>query len=125
MMKEIEIKQTLFFKVKVSDDDYKSDCLQENENINLHPQALLDDAELVDITCVVLEEQDYIPLLSKEMTDDNFISFQDDFYNLLEKYGVSSIDCEHERFSAILDLRNEVAGFIEQELYKKELNGGR
>ena len=61
----------------------------------------------------------------KEMTDDNFISFQDDFYNLLEKYGVSSIDCEHKRFSAILDLRNEVAGFIEQELYKKELNGGR
>ena len=54
------------------------------------------------------------------MTDDNFISFQDDFYNLLQKYGVSSIDCEHKRFSAILDLRNKVAGFIEQELYEKE-----
>jgi purine-nucleoside phosphorylase len=56
----------------------------------------------------------------KEMTDDNFISFQDDFYNLLEKYGVSSIDCEHKRFSAMWDLRNKVAGFIEQELYIKD-----
>ena len=25
---------------------------------------------------------------AKEMSDEDFISFQDDFYNLLEKYGV-------------------------------------
>ena len=27
-----------------------------------------------------------------ELSDNDFINFQDDFYNLLEKYGVSSID---------------------------------
>ena len=56
------------------------------------------------------------------MTDDNFIRFQDDFYNLLEKYGVSSIDCEHEEFAEILNLRDKVAEFIEQELYKSEVS---
>ena len=61
-------------------------------------------------------------MTAKEMTDDNFIRFQDDFYNLLEKYGVSSIDCEHEEFAEILKLRDKVAEFIEQELYKKDVN---
>lgn len=61
-------------------------------------------------------------MTAKEMTDDNFIRFQDDFYNLLEKYGVSSIDCEHEEFAEILNLRDKVAEFIEQELYKSEVS---
>ena len=61
-------------------------------------------------------------MTAKEMTDDNFIRFQDDFYNLLEKYGVSSIDCEHVEFAEILNLRDKVAEFIEQELYKIEVN---
>jgi len=59
-------------------------------------------------------------MTAKEMTDNNFIKFQDDFYNLLEKYGVSSIDCEHPEFAEILNLRDKVAEFIEQELYKGE-----
>jgi len=59
-------------------------------------------------------------MTAKEMSDNNFIKFQDDFYNLLEKYGVSSIDCEHEEFAEIINLRNIIAEFIEQELYKQE-----
>ena len=31
-------------------------------------------------------------MTAKEMNDDNFINFQDDFYNLLEKYGCGKID---------------------------------
>jgi len=57
-------------------------------------------------------------MTAKEMTDTTFINFQDDFYNLLEKYGVSSIDIEHPQFKSICDLRNKVAEFIEQENYK-------
>ena len=56
----------------------------------------------------------------QEMSDNDFIQFQDDFYNLLEKYGVSSIDCEHLEFAEILNLRDKVAEFIEQELFKEE-----
>ena len=56
----------------------------------------------------------------QEMSDSDFIQFQDDFYNLLEKYGVSSIDCEHLEFAEILNLRDKVAEFIEQELFKEE-----
>ena len=56
----------------------------------------------------------------QEMSDNDFIQFQDDFYNLLEKYGVSSIDCEHKEFAEILNLRDKVAEFIEQELFKEE-----
>jgi purine-nucleoside phosphorylase len=61
-------------------------------------------------------------MTAKEMSDDNFIKFQDDFYNLLEKYGVSSIDCEHKEFAEILNLRDRIAEFIEQELYKQEVS---
>ena len=50
-----------------------------------------------------------------ELSDNDFINFQDDFYNLLEKYGVSSIDVEHPQFKSICDLRNKVVEFIEQE----------
>jgi hypothetical protein len=46
------------------------------------------------------------------------LSFQDDFYNLLEKYGVSSIDIEHPQFKSICNLRNKVAEFIEQENFE-------
>ena len=56
----------------------------------------------------------------QEMSDNDFIQFQDAFYNLLEKYGVSSIDCEHLVFAEILNLRDKVAEFIEQELFKEE-----
>ena len=59
-------------------------------------------------------------MTAEEMSDNDFIQFQDDFYNLLEKYGVSSIDCEHLEFAEILNLRDKVAEFIEQELFKEE-----
>ena len=58
-------------------------------------------------------------MTAKEMTDDNFINFQDDFYNLLEKYGVSSITIEHPQFETICNLRNSVVEFIEQELWSE------
>mgnify|MGYP001304791609 FL=1 len=54
---------------------------------------------------------------AKEMQDNDFINFQDDFYNLLEKYGVSKIDIEHPQYMTILLLRNKVVEFIEQETY--------
>ena len=59
---------------------------------------------------------------AKEMQDNDFINFQDDFYNLLEKYGVSKIDIEHPQYMAILLLRNKVVEFIEQETYLEDLN---
>lgn len=55
---------------------------------------------------------------AKEMSDNQFINFQDDFYNLLEKYGVSSIDIEHPRFMEMCRVRNKVVEFIEQELFE-------
>ena len=54
------------------------------------------------------------------MKDNDFIDFQDDFYNLLEKYGVSKIDIEHPQYMTILLLRNKVVEFIEQENFKTE-----
>ena len=59
-------------------------------------------------------------MTAEKMSDNDFIQFQDDFYNLLEKYGVFSIDCEHLEFAEILNLRDKVADFIEQELFKEE-----
>tara|TARA_B100001093_G_scaffold66428_1_gene56426 strand:+ start:1832 stop:2050 length:219 start_codon:yes stop_codon:yes gene_type:complete len=59
-------------------------------------------------------------MTAKEMTDNNFINFQDDFYNLLEKYGVGKIDIEHPQFNSICNLRNSVVEFIEQELFEEE-----
>jgi len=58
-------------------------------------------------------------MTAKELSDDNFIKFQDDFYNLLEKYGVSSIDTEHPQFETICNLRNSVVEFIEQEIWSE------
>ena len=58
-------------------------------------------------------------MTAKEMTDNNFINFQDDFYNLLEKYGVSSIDIEHPQFETICNIRNKVVEFIEQETWEE------
>ena len=63
-------------------------------------------------------------MTAKELSDDNFINFQDDFYNLLEKYGVSSINIEHPQFETICNLRNSVVEFIEQELYSQALESG-
>ena len=59
---------------------------------------------------------------AKEMKDNDFINFQDDFYNLLEKYGVSKIDIEHQQYNSIINLRNKVAEFIEQEMYNQTFN---
>jgi len=61
-------------------------------------------------------------MTAKEMTDNDFINFQDDFYNLLEKYGVGKIDIEHQQYNSIINLRNKVAEFIEQEMYKETFN---
>jgi len=58
-------------------------------------------------------------MTATELSDDNFINFQDDFYNLLEKYGVSSITIEHPQFETICNLRNSVVEFIEQELWSE------
>ena len=52
-----------------------------------------------------------------EMSDSKFIKFQDDFYNLLEKYGVTKITCDHQHFNQICEIRNKVAEFIEEENY--------
>jgi hypothetical protein len=52
------------------------------------------------------------------MKDDNFIRFQDDFYDLLEKYGVKNIDCEHKQWQEICKLRNKVVEFIESETWR-------
>ena len=46
------------------------------------------------------------------MRDDDFITFQDAFYDLLEKYGVKDIDQGHPKFNEICFLRNQVADFI-------------
>lgn len=51
------------------------------------------------------------------MRDDDFITFQDAFYDLLEKYGVKDIDQGHPRFNEICFLRNKVSNLID------ELNG--
>ena len=60
-------------------------------------------------------------MTAKEISDNDFIQFQDDFYNLLEKYGVKNITCEHEEWQEICKLRNKVVEFIEQELFKEEI----
>jgi len=60
-------------------------------------------------------------MTAEELSDTNFINFQDDFYNLLEKYGVSSIDVEHPEFKTICNIRNNVVEFIEQELFKENI----
>jgi hypothetical protein len=52
-----------------------------------------------------------------ELDDGAFAKFQDDFYDLLEKYGVSHIDCEHVNFNEICEIRNKVVEFIEEEKY--------
>ena len=59
-------------------------------------------------------------MTAEEMSDNDFIQFQDDFYNLLEKYGVKNITCEHKEWQEICKLRTKVAEFIEQELFKEE-----
>ena len=60
-------------------------------------------------------------MTAKEISDDEFIRFQDDFYDLLEKYGVKNISCEHKEWQEICKLRNKVVEFIEQELFKEEI----
>ena len=60
-----------------------------------------------------------IPLWMDTMDDSDFMTFQDDFYNLLGKYGVEDnqpINCEHKKCS----LRNKVFEFIENENWKNK-----
>ncbi len=52
-MKELIIKQTCFYKVKVNSDDLKKDRVL--ENINTHPVALCENSELLDVITVVKE----------------------------------------------------------------------
>ena len=59
-------------------------------------------------------------MTATELSDDNFINFQDDFYNLLEKYGVDKIDIEHPQFNTICNIRDSVIEFIEQELFEED-----
>mgnify|MGYP003113115892 CR=1 FL=1 len=52
-----------------------------------------------------------------ELDDGDFVKFQDEFYNLLEKYGVSKITNDHKHFNDICELRNKVIEFIEEEKF--------
>ena len=54
-MKELVIKQTCYYKVKVSTDDIKKDRVL--ENINTHPIALCENSELQDINTEVMESE--------------------------------------------------------------------
>jgi len=56
-------------------------------------------------------------MTAKEMKDNDFIKFQDDFYELLEKYGVSKIDIEHPLFNAICYLRKQRTQIKEPEMF--------
>ena len=53
-MNEIRIKQTCFYKIKVSG-DIKEDRIL--ESINVNPVELLDNAELYDINTIIMEEE--------------------------------------------------------------------
>ena len=55
-MSELVIKQTCYYKVKVSADDLKNDRVL--ENINTHPIALCQNLELQDINTEVMESKD-------------------------------------------------------------------
>jgi len=53
-IKEIQIKQTCFYKVKVNADDIKKNKVL--ENINSHPVELNKNAELYDINTEIMED---------------------------------------------------------------------
>ena len=55
-MKELVIKQTCFYKVKVNADDIKNDRVL--ENINTHPIEMFENSELQDINTEVMENED-------------------------------------------------------------------
>ena len=55
-MKELVIKQTCYYKVKVSADDIKNDRVL--ENMNTHPVALCQNLELKNIITEVMEKED-------------------------------------------------------------------
>jgi hypothetical protein len=50
--------------------------------------------------------------ISVNLHEEDFINFQDDFYNLLEKYGVKEVDGDHTNFDEICVARNFLADFI-------------
>ena len=52
-MKELVIKQTCYYKVKVSADDIKNDRVL--ENINTHPMEMFENLKLLDIITLVEE----------------------------------------------------------------------
>ena len=55
-IKELVIKQTCYYKVKVSSADIKNDRVL--ENMNTHPVALCENLELQDINTEVIENAD-------------------------------------------------------------------
>ena len=55
-MKELVIKQTCYYKVKVNADDIKNDRVL--ENINTHPIEMFENSELQDINTEVMENED-------------------------------------------------------------------
>ena len=54
-MNELVIKQTCFYKVKVSSSDIKNDRVL--ENINTHPIEMFENSKLLDIITVVEENE--------------------------------------------------------------------
>ena len=48
------------------------------------------------------------------MTDSDFIKFQDDFYDLLEKSGVKQVDGDHTNFDEICEARNNLSDFVDK-----------
>ena len=49
------------------------------------------------------------------MTDSDFITFQDDFYDLIEKYGsVKIVDCDASQFNEICGARDTIIDLIDK-----------
>ena len=48
------------------------------------------------------------------MTDSEFAKFQDDFYDLIEKYSVKIVDCDDSQFNEICAVRNTVIDLIDK-----------
>ena len=48
------------------------------------------------------------------MTDSEFTEFQDDFYDLIEKYSVKIVDCDSSQFNEICGVRNTIIDLIDK-----------
>ena len=56
------------------------------------------------------------------MDDSAFMVFQDEFYDLLERNGVSEISCGSANFNPVCKIRNKVAEFIEEQLFIQSIS---